>query len=520
MKKFIHLLVVYLVLCALPISHGLEGTMNKRPLRYWFWYLPNTLDTLKSDRAGVMMVAKNIYAPLVSTFLDGKPHGMIAERWEIDSTGKIWRFKIRKDLVFDDGTPITPDIVLQNFRRILWLTRGEGLLLNSLLPEILSWKQYNAPLNCIYVENDAVVFKFNRRPVNLFEEISIPIYSIANPKCFDEKGNWKEAVCISSSGQYKIKEMTQDKIILESRHIFPETKSAPDVVEIRARVDKNTTEEILNGNGDLTIQPSFDLPDKVLSKFNQGKIQMTSEPMARMHFMQLNHNRPPFNNKTLRQRVRDLFLNSLKKNTIFNSETELNPSFIPKGGVGYVPFKIPDSIKVKKIAKKEVIVLLTPLPEHSDNKGQKIRKVLEQTIFKALNLLGLKPKVIRTAGEDFIEKRKRGDFDILFTFSGVSIDDPYAALRMMFMSDIGAQIPDPSGKIPSLIEKAESTDNPVIRKKIAEQINTLIFEEASVVTYTHSSLVYIHTNAVDLSRINLFSDPIEFRAIGWNPEKM
>ncbi|MEF3279485.1 MAG: ABC transporter substrate-binding protein [Elusimicrobiota bacterium] len=491
--------------------------MNKQPLRYWFWYLPTTLDTYKSDRAGVMMVAKNIYAPLVSTFLDGKPQGMIAESWEIDSAGKIWHFKIRKGLRFDDGTPITADIVLKNFRRILWLTRKEGLLLNSLMPEISEWEKYDKPLSCIYVENDIIVFKFSKRPVNLFEEISMPIYGIANPKCFDEKGQWKDALCISSSGQYKIKEITTSKIVLESRHIFPKVQFAPDIVEIRARTDRNTIEEILKGNADLIIQPSFDLSDEVLNKVCYSELQITSEPTARMHFMQLNAYRPPFNNKTLRQSIRDVFLNLLQKDTTFLSETELNPSFIPKGGVGYISFKIPRNVKIKKVAEKEVVVLLSPVEEYPINKGQKIQKILEQKILQTLKMHGLKPKVIRCDGGELIERRRRGDFDVLFRFSGVSIDDPYAALRMMFMSNIGACIPDPSNTISRLIEQAESVDDPNIRKQIAEKINKTIYDEAAIITYTHSSLVYIHTNNVDLSHINLFSDPIEFRAVNFPP---
>lgn len=504
--------------CCFNLVPSVGAMMNTQPLRYWFWYLPTTLDTAKADRAGVMAIAKNIYAPLVSTFLDGKPQGMVAEKWAVDNTGKTWRFKIRKGLVFDDGSPITPEIVLLNYRRILWLTRKDGLLLNSLLPEIAKWEDYAAPLESVYVDGDELVFKFNRRPLNLFEEISMPIYGIASPKCFDEKGKWEDSFCAVSSGQYKIKEISQDKVILQSRHVFEAAKNAPEIVEIRARVDKNTGDEILSGNGDLTITASMDLTEDILKKVASSELKLAAEPAARMHFMQLNAKRPVFADRQLRQAVRDTFLNLLRDKEVFAGETELDPSFIPKGGVGHVTFKVAKGAKAKKEQQTEAVVLFTPAADTPKSKGQKIQKVLEEAILKTLQLYSIKARIVRCDGGELIERRKRNDFDLLFRFSGVSIDDPYAALRMMFMSDIGACIPDPSGTIPGMIEKAEATDDPLQRKQIAEKINRTIYEEASVVTYAHSSIVYVYTNKLDLSRLNLFSDPIEFRAVSWQPE--
>jgi len=489
--------------------------MKKTPLRYWFWYLPTTFDTAKADRAGVMAVAKNIYAPLVSTFLDGRAQGMIAEKWAVGKEGKTWRFTIRKGLIFEDGSPITPEVVLQNFRRILWLTRKDGLLFNSLLPEVAKWENYSAPLKSLYVDGNDVIFEFSRRPLNLFEEISMPIYGIASPKCFDAEGNWKELFCSVASGQYRVKEITPEKVVLQSRHIFEETDAAPEVVEIRARVDKNTGEEMLAGTGDLTVMASLDLTEEIMEKTRTSEFKLAYEPAARMHFMELNAKKNVFADRALRQSVRDTFLWLLRKNEAFAAGAELDPSFIPKGGVGHVGFDIAGGGKVKKSGGGEAVVLLTPKPPSPKSKGQKIQLALEDAILETLRLHSIKPRIIRCDGGELIERRRRNDFDLLFRGSGVSIDDPYAALRMMFMSDIGACIPDPSHTIPAMIVKAEATDDSATRKQLAEKINRSIYEEASVVTYAHSSIVYICNSNVDISRINLFSDPIEFRAVNW-----
>lgn len=496
-----------------------DKTMNKPPLRYWMRHQVGPLDTLKSDRADVMPVAKNIYATLVSVFMDGEPQAMIAEKWSIDNSGKIWSFHIRKGLSFDDGTTITPGIVLENFRRVLWSTRNDGLALNALLPELKQWKNREDGLKSLYVKDDTLVFHFTRRPANLFEEISMPIYGIANPKCFTGSGSWNDSICPSASGQYKIVGRTSTKVALKSRHLFAEAANAPDVVEIYSpdTTERNTVQALLQGKGDITSQSSLDLGTEIAIELKNKKFSMVNEPALRMHFVQLNHKRGVFTDKTLRQSIRDVFLNKLREDKEFVSQIDLNPSFVPKGGVGYLEFKIPKKPAIIKMNRQEIKILTTPMPGDVTSRGYRVRKEIGNALIKALRTAGLNARVVRCNGGELIEKRQKGEFDVVLLASGLSIYDPYCALRMMFMSKIGADIPDPSGKVPELIETAESSDDPAFRKKIAEKINSSLFDEAAVITYASSGYVYIHSQYVDLSRINLFSDPIEFRAVGWNP---
>jgi len=494
--------------------------MQKSPLRYWYWWPATTFDTYKADMFDVMQIAKNIYAPLVSIYMDGKPQGMVASDWQVDGSGKTWRFRMRPDLSFDDGTPITPDIVLKNFRRILWLTRDEGLILNSLLPEVKRWKKYEAPLKCLFAEKDAIVFKFNKRPVNLFETISQSVYGIANPKCFDEKGRWKEPLCASASGQYKIRELAKDKIVLESRHVFPEADHAPEIVEIHAPsgAEDNVLAALLSGQGDLTLEPRFALSKETMGELRNHDLQILDGPSTNMYFMQLNAHRSPLKDKGLRQSIRDAFLSSLNANPSFTSQTDVNPSFIPKGGIGYLPLAVPPKPRPGKSRRGKVEVLFYPLARYPFPRDRRIQEAIETAVVDSLEAHGLQPHVSRYSDRsEAIRRLRAGDFDAMVRYTGILINDPYADLRMMFLSKLGALIPDPSGSIQELLEETETESDPVKRKRIVEKINASVFEEASIVTFAHSGLNYVYSRGIDLSRLNLFSDPIEFRAVGWKP---
>lgn len=355
--------------------------------------------------------------------------------------------------------------------------------------------------------------------MSLFEEISMPIYGIAHPKCFDSTGEWTGNGCPSASGQYRIVSMTPEKLVLKSRHVFPENKNAPEEVEIYSptATERNLAKALLHGKGELASQSSLDLGTELTKELSAKKFSVVSEPALRMHFVQLNHKRGVFMDKPLRQSIRDSFLNILDRNSDFKSQTELNPSFVPKGGMGYLQFNIPKEPPARDMDGQVVEMLVTPLPEDTASRGYQVRMAAESAVTEALKAGGLAVKITRCNGGKLIERRQKGEFDIVLLASGLSIYDPYCGLRMMFMSKIGAEIPDPSGQIPGLIEAAEATEDPVFRKKTAEKINAGIFDEAAVITYATSGYIYVYAPGVDLSRINLFSDPVEFRAIGWNP---
>jgi ABC-type transport system substrate-binding protein len=506
-------------LCA-AVSPSMGDSSMAKPLRYWFLTPPKTFDTFEADLFDVMQVAKNIYAPLVSTFIDGTPQGMIAEDWQVDKSGKVWRFRIKKGLKFEDGTPITPEAVLENFRRILWLTKDDGLALNSLLPGVKERKQYGDPIPGLRVEGDALVFEFSRRPGNLFELVEQPVYGIANPKCFGANGEWIKPFCSAESGAYRVKSISPEKVVLESRHAYPAVADAPETVEILTlALNDNFVNTLTEGRGDIALTPRFAISRETISEMGGRGVKLLEAPPTEMHFVQLNASRAPFNDKALRQSVRDVFLDLLRRNHDYSAESSIDASFIPRGGIGYRSFLPPTAPHARIKNHVPVDVLLFPVARYPSPRDRKIQDALEASLLDSLRQHGLEPRVSRFDDRSpAIQRLRNGDFDVIVRFTGILVDDPFADLRMMFMSKVGALIPDPSGTIPGLIEKAEVSSDPDERRKLVERINTSVYDEASIVTFAHSGLVYLHNASVDLSRVNLFTDPIEFRAVGWKPK--
>ena len=479
-----------------------------------------TVDPYMAGRFEVMQVSKNIHATLVSTFLDGKPQGLVARDWEVDAAGRVWRFHIRPGLSFEDGSPLTAEAVARNLRRILWLTRGEGLSLNALLPEVSGWKSIDEPLRSLYVEGDAVVFKFSRRPANLFETLGHPIYGIADPKCFDAQGRWREPFCPSASGQYRVRERTPARLVLGSRHVFPEVQGAPDVVEILVPVPGGavSSNPLLDGRADLSIEPRFTLSPETLREIDARGLAIMEEPAVDMYYVQLNASRPPFSDRRLRQAVREDFLRCLRSDPDFTARTEISPSFFPKGGIGYLPFEVPPAPATHRSWRGKVGVVFYPLAGYPFPSDRRMQEAIEGAVVGALRRQGLEPEVRSYSERGEVFRRiAKGDYDVMLRWTGILVNDPFSDLRMMLLSQVGAMVPDTRRRFPRLLAEAEASADPAARQRSAETINQDIFDGASVITYAHSGFVFIHRRGVDLSRINPFSDPIEFRAVGWHP---
>jgi hypothetical protein len=262
------------------------------------------------------------------------------------------------------------------------------------------------------------------------------------------------------------------------------------------------------------------LSKKTVEELKRKGLALSERPPVVTRYVQLNHKRGVFTNKNLRRSYRDLFYRNLLSNPGFlASSVEFNPSFIPKGCAGYIELPLQKAKNGKITNGRTINILLYSLTIFPNEKDRAILAGIEESIVRSVEELGLVPRVIRYTGKGSIrERRDKWEFDILISGVGFLIQDPYADLRMMFMSEIGAKVPDASGKIPGLLAQADSETDPKKKSRWLEKIDQLMFDESAAVTFMHDNFLFVHGKGVDLSSVNIFADPIEFRAVGWRPQ--
>jgi peptide/nickel transport system substrate-binding protein len=95
------------------------GRGEDRPLRYALSGNPDTLDPHKTDGTLTFQVVKSVYDTLAEPDETGRIVPALAESWTVSADGRAWTFRLRRNVVFHDGTPFTSKDVKATLLRIL-----------------------------------------------------------------------------------------------------------------------------------------------------------------------------------------------------------------------------------------------------------------------------------------------------------------------------------------------------------------------------------------------------------------
>lgn len=119
-----------------------------------------TLDTLPKP------VTELISAGLTNIEPDGTVSPSVAERWIIEDDGKTYRFVVKKNLVWQDGKPLTTDDLNYNFKDVSVITTPNEIVFKLPEPFVPFPSAVAQPL-LRFVEQRHTFFKTRRMPIGL-----------------------------------------------------------------------------------------------------------------------------------------------------------------------------------------------------------------------------------------------------------------------------------------------------------------------------------------------------------------
>jgi ABC-type transport system substrate-binding protein len=187
---------------------------------------PNiTLDPALTQDADSLMVSQYVYEGLVSLDASGNPQPALAESWVVSDDQLDYIFKLRANAAFSDGTPVTPDIVAENFNR--WFDPQHPLHGNG---NYVTWQKTflgfhgekgtdKRPVSTVdgiqKVDFNTVLIHLNRLEPNLLTYLADPAFAIlktdvlAADSAYDGRNS-----TIISSGAYVISSWADDGLTL------------------------------------------------------------------------------------------------------------------------------------------------------------------------------------------------------------------------------------------------------------------------------------------------------------------
>jgi peptide/nickel transport system substrate-binding protein len=256
-------------------------------------------DTLDTQRTTWVDVANSIaYEPLVSRDESGKIVPDLAESWEISPDGKVWTFKLRKDVKFHSGAPFNAEAVKKTYDRM----RAK---------ETASPVAYMlGPVTSIdAVDEFTVRFNFSESYAPLWAPLTGAYLAPYDPTVLEKEGlNFGEKP--SAAGPYMFKERTRGSSLTYVKNpnystILPYVKNQgpPKFESITVRIIPDEQTRVLElEKGNIHIVTS--LPPQEVKRLESSKdINVIRQPENGIWYLGFNNQKAPFTDKAVRSAI-------------------------------------------------------------------------------------------------------------------------------------------------------------------------------------------------------------------------
>lgn len=220
--------------------------------------------------------------------------------------GLSYRIRLRKGIVFSDGTLLDASVVKFNFDR--WSTfniyhKGDFDV----------WKEFwgGFPGNLQEVDvldNIDVVVRLKTPMASFYQVLAMPQFAIVSPSSFDANGNFQQPI---GSGPYKLEKVMRDApryLVLTANDNYTvqreDINSLPKLSTIVVQVlaaDQDGLKEIK----DHHISATDKVPPEEIGNSDASYNILYRDPPLNVTFLTMNQDKPPFNNLLVREAFAD-----------------------------------------------------------------------------------------------------------------------------------------------------------------------------------------------------------------------
>jgi peptide/nickel transport system substrate-binding protein len=258
-------------------------TGHARTLRYATQDEPQTLDPHSASLAVTTRLLSNVYEGLVGRDKDFRLVPCLAESWApLDN--RTWRFRLRPDVKFHDGSPFTADDVVFSLERVL----SPNSQLKSTVQGVIAAKKIDKlTVDLIMKEPNPVVLN------HLFSfRIMSKAWAIRNnslqPQNYRDKEDTFASRHANGTGPFMIKERQTDvRTVLVANpywwnHASPERGNVTEIILLPIKSNATRAAALLSGEVDFVNDP----PPQDIARLKSGAdVKVVESPEQRVQFL-------------------------------------------------------------------------------------------------------------------------------------------------------------------------------------------------------------------------------------------
>lgn len=261
-----------------------------------------TLDPAFIGDAADVQLLLQLYAGLTRLDERGEPYPSLASGWDVSDDGLTYRFTLRDDLTFSDGSPLVAEDVRRSWLRLLDPATG------STAPDVLSVIEGATERLAGEIDEDEVGIEAPdettlvvrlRHPASYFVEITATPTAFVVPPAADATPTWQTPDAFVGSGPYVVDGADGADLVLRANERY--VAGPPPIDEIRwvAGIDGDGASAFANDELDLVQVPGWDAT-WIAYDADLGPRLHAAEPLTISYFG-FDTARPPFDDARVRR---------------------------------------------------------------------------------------------------------------------------------------------------------------------------------------------------------------------------
>jgi peptide/nickel transport system substrate-binding protein len=397
-----------------------------------------TLDPGEAFEISTAEVTANTYSKLVA--LDpadtSKIVSDIAESWDVSEDGLTYTFKLKPNLTFASGNPITAEDVAFSFERVIKLDKSPAFLLTQFgltgdnvvekakaadeSTFVLTVDKPYAPSFVLNVLTATVASVVDKKVVM---ENAKPVTPTAEYKYDTDFGNEFLKTGYAGSGPFKIREWRANEVVVLERNDNYYGEKAKLARVIYRYMKESAGQRLALENGDIDVARNLD-PNDFDAVAKKDGIATTSAPKGTLYYFSLNQKNPNLAKPEVIEAFKYLVDYDALGETLIKGIGSIHQTFLPTGQLGALedkPYKL-DVAKAKELLAKAGLPdgFTVTMDVRNTQPVTGIAENVQQTLAQA----GIKLEIIPGDGKQTLTKFRARQHDIYIGQWGSDYFDP------------------------------------------------------------------------------------------------
>ncbi|MDO9181007.1 MAG: ABC transporter substrate-binding protein [Bacteriovorax sp.] len=471
--------------------------------------LPLSLDPIKMNDQASLVVGNLIYDGLLKFSPSLEIQESLAESWSTSSDGKTLTFKLKPNIKFHDGTPITADDVVYSLARAVSPESTVRKYYDCIQgADEKSGKQDTTKVGIKAIDSNTVEIKL-KKPFPAFISILAGATAKILPKKYKDSKNFFDSPIGSGPFRFVYKDAVNKKLFLEAFDSYYQGKSKLDKF-VLLESSEDTASELAKKNEVLDLACWPLTPNNPV--FQKGK-KITS-PVAATWIIGLNSKIAPFNSIEVRKAFKESFdTEGFRKK--FYPDAYQAFGYIPPGLSGYNDG--PKSASVKSLKLKVTRQKITIVIPQELSEAKEMKRFFERNLKEK----GWNVEVVPMAWDKLMDgyaKKKHQAFLV-----SMNMDYPDAEF---LLRNFESNNPDNfSGlnnkKLDALISTSRAETDKIKRVSLYKEAIKLLDDSSVTINLFHPRANYWISNCVEGLVPNILSDVyIDYTKVSINEECM